>query len=91
MLVKVNTPLDGVDGADGADGVDVDEAADTGYGMLPLDAELSNVSAVLPAFRTQTATRYAENSSEGVHVHVLFVDQTVCWYHCAPSKIHHLY
>jgi hypothetical protein len=76
---------------DAAGGVDVDKGAETGYGMLPLDAELSNVSAVLPAFRTQTATRKNANSSDSVHVQVLFVDQTVCWYHPAPSVIHHLY
>ena len=41
MPVNVSTPPVEIDGADGADGVDVDEGADTGYAMLPVDAELS--------------------------------------------------
>ena len=54
--------------------------------MLPLDAGLSYVSALLPAFRTQTATRKAANSLWGsVLAQVLVVVQFVCAYHCDPS------
>ena len=61
-----------------------------GNAMLPFDCELSKVSAVLPALRTQTPTRKAENASDGVHVQLLLVDQLVCAYHCDPSKTSHL-
>jgi hypothetical protein len=96
-LVKVSTPpvdvnpYDDVDPDDDVDVDDVDEAFDTGNEMLPFDAELSYVSAVLPAFLIHTPIRYAENASVGVQVQELLVDQPVCWYHSAPSKIHHLY
>ena len=58
--------------------------------MLPFDCALSYMSAVLPALRTQTATRSAGIADVGVHVQLLLVDQSVIAYHCAPSYTHHL-
>ena len=81
MLVKVSTPPEGV--VDGG-GVEID-AADIGYAMLPLEPELSKTSSLLPALRTQTATRYAELPALGVHVHRLLVAHCCVRIQFAPS------
>jgi hypothetical protein len=92
--VSVSRPPD--EGAEGADcvGVGVEELEVPtliGYAMLPFDWLFSYMSADDVALRTQTATRYAELATVGVHVHVLAVFQSRVGYQLPPSYTHHLY
>jgi hypothetical protein len=87
--MPVNLSCEGVDGEDGGidgvDGIDGAEPEATGYGMLPFEFALSYASAVLLAFRTHTATRYALFAVVGVHVQVLLDAQSRLTTQLAPS------